>query len=94
MSKITAAVCMRVAGLLAGSLPCGWPTSCAVTPLMSLLDLSRAQPETQASLAGLLKATADITSLLQQEHTERLAGVGLAPTSEELQYGIPQALWK
>ena len=64
----------------------------SLTPLMSLLDLSRAQPEAQASLAGLLKATADVTSLLQQEHTERLAGVGLAPTSEELQYGIPQAL--
>ena len=64
-----------------------------LTPLMPLLDMGHAQPETATSLVRLLKATAESTWLLQQEHSERLAGEGLAPTSAELIHGIPQVLW-
>ena len=62
-------------------------------PLMPVLDVIHAQPETAASLERLLKAPAESTLLLQQENSQRLAGEGLAPTSAELQDGILQALW-
>ena len=64
-----------------------------LTPLMPLLDMAQVSSATLASLVRLLKATAEVTLLLQQEHTKHLAGEGLTPTSAELQYGIPQALW-
>ncbi len=63
-----------------------------LTPFMPLLDMAQVSSATLASLVRLLKATAEVSLLLQQEHTKRLAGKGLAPTSAELQDGIPQAL--
>ena len=81
--------CCRVSALWLADKVCCEP----LTPLMPLLNLGRAQPGSQERLVRLLKATADVTLMLQQEHTERLAGMGLTPTSKELQDGIPQALW-
>ena len=81
--------CCRVDALWQAGQVCCEP----LTPLMPLLDLVHAQPDTAESMVRLLKATAEGTLLLRQEHLQRLAGGGLFPTSAELQDGIPRALW-